>query len=57
MKRSHGPALRKSVIDLAQCPECCGRVVIKGVFYQLLCDHGSASGWVAAAGGSNYTGD
>lgn len=57
MKRSHGPALRKSIIDLAQCPECCGRVVIKSVFYQLLCDHGSASGWLAAAGGSNYTGD
>lgn len=51
MKKSHGPALQKPVIDLAQCPECRGRAVIKGVFYDLSCDRCSASGWVAAATG------
>ncbi|MCH7419619.1 hypothetical protein [Pseudomonas mosselii] len=51
MKKSHGPPLKKLVIDLAQCPECRGRAVIRGVFYDLPCDRCSASGWVAAATG------
>ncbi|KNX77194.1 hypothetical protein DA83_03130 [Pseudomonas sp. 250J] len=51
MKKSHGPALTRSVIDLAQCPLCRGRAVIKGVFYELPCDHCNASGWLAAATG------
>lgn len=51
MRKSHGPALKKPVIDLAQCPLCRGRAVIKGVFYELPCDHCNASGWVAAATG------
>jgi hypothetical protein len=51
MKKSHGPALKKPVIDLARCPECRGRAVTKGVFYDLSCDRCNASGWVAAATG------
>lgn len=51
MKKSHGPALKKPVIDLAQCPECRGRAVIKGVFHDLPCDRCNASGWLAAATG------
>ncbi|MCU7282692.1 hypothetical protein OC926_22845 [Pseudomonas peradeniyensis] len=51
MRKSHGPALKKPMIDLAQCPECRGRAVIKGVFYELSCDRCNASGWVAAATG------
>lgn len=51
MIKSHGPALKKPVIDLAYCPLCRGRAVIKGVFYELPCDRCNASGWVAAATG------
>ncbi|MEE1888845.1 hypothetical protein [Pseudomonas carassii] len=51
MKKSHGPALKKPVIDLAQCPECRGRAVIKGVFHDLFCAGCNASGWVVAATG------
>jgi len=51
MRKSHGPALKKPAIDLAQCSLCRGRAVIKGVFYELPCDHCNASGWVAAATG------
>ncbi|CAI3806686.1 hypothetical protein GLGCALEP_04295 [Pseudomonas sp. MM221] len=48
---SHGPAFKKAVIKLAQCPLCRGRAVTKGVFYELPCDHCNASGFVAAATG------
>lgn len=51
MKKSHGPAFTKPVIDLAQCPECRGKAVIKGLFHDLPCDRCNASGWVAAATG------
>ncbi|AUY32648.1 MULTISPECIES: hypothetical protein [unclassified Pseudomonas] len=51
MKKSHGPALKKPVIELAQCPECRGRGLIKGVFYELSCERCNASGWVAASTG------
>jgi hypothetical protein len=51
MKKSHGPALKKTVIELTQCPGCYGKAVIKGVFHDLSCDRCSASGWVAAATG------
>ena len=51
MKKSHGPAFTKPVIDLAQCPECRGKAVIKGVFHDLPCGHCNASGWVATATG------
>lgn len=49
--KKHGPAFRKAVIELAQCPLCRGRAVIKGVFYELPCVHCNASGFVAAATG------
>lgn len=52
MNRSHGPAFKKPVIDLAQCPMCCGKAVIKGLFHELSCDRCNASGWVAAATGT-----
>ncbi|AZL74541.1 Lar family restriction alleviation protein [Pseudomonas sichuanensis] len=51
MMKTHGPAFKKAVIELDKCPLCRGRAVIKGVFYELPCDHCNASGWVAAATG------
>lgn len=49
--KSRGPAFKKAVIELAQCPLCRGRAVTKGLFYELPCDHCNASGFVAAATG------
>ncbi len=51
MRKSHGPAFRKEVIDLAKCPACRGKAVINGVFHDLACVQCNASGWVAAATG------
>ena len=51
MRKSHGPAFKKAVIVLAQCPLCRGRAVTQGVFHELPCGHCNASGWVAAATG------
>ncbi|MNE96215.1 hypothetical protein D3C80_1943870 [compost metagenome] len=51
MTKSHGPAFKKEVIELAQCPTCRGKAVIQGVFHQLACVQCNASGWVAAATG------
>lgn len=52
MKKSHGPALRKQVIELAQCPACRGRAVVRGVFHELVCVQCNASGWVEALTGN-----
>lgn len=51
MKKSHGPAFKKAVIELEECPLCRGRAVTKGLFHELPCDHCNASGWVVAATG------
>ncbi|MGC9742276.1 hypothetical protein OGV25_13595 [Pseudomonas sp. P1B16] len=51
MRKSHGPAFKKAVIELDVCPLCRGRAVTKGLFHELPCDHCNASGWVAAATG------
>lgn len=51
MKKSHGPAFRKQVIELAQCPACRGMAVIKGVFHEMACVQCNASGWVDAGTG------
>ncbi|KPX44788.1 Prophage PssSM-03, Orf37 [Pseudomonas syringae pv. helianthi] len=51
MKKSHGPAFRAAQLDLAQCPACRGRAVIKGVFHEMACVQCNASGWVAAETG------
>lgn len=51
MRKSHGPAFKKAVIELEECPSCRGRAVTKGLFHELPCDHCNASGWVAAATG------
>ncbi|OCT30127.1 hypothetical protein [Pseudomonas putida] len=51
MKKTHGPAFKKALIELAQCPVCRGRAVTKSLFYELPCDHCNASGWVVAATG------
>ncbi|QVM94165.1 hypothetical protein JYG36_13615 [Pseudomonas sp. SORT22] len=51
MIKSHGPAFRKQAMELAQCPACRGKAVIKGVFHDLACVQCNASGWVAAATG------
>ncbi|EPF68282.1 hypothetical protein [Pseudomonas syringae] len=48
MRKSHGPAFRAAQLDLAQCPVCWGRAVIKGVFHEMACVQCNASGWVAA---------
>lgn len=51
MKKSHGPAFNKAVIELAQCPECRGKAVKKDLFFDKPCMRCNASGWVAAATG------
>lgn len=51
MRKSHGPAFKKAVIELDKCPLCRGRAVTKGLFHELPCDHCNASGWVVAATG------
>ncbi|RMV43518.1 hypothetical protein [Pseudomonas syringae group genomosp. 3] len=51
MKKSHGPAFRATQLDLALCPACRGRAVIKGVFHELACVQCNASGWVDAETG------
>lgn len=51
MKKRHGPDFKKAVIDLAQCPECRGKAVIKPLFFEQPCDHCNASGFVAKATG------
>ncbi|WAK44849.1 hypothetical protein [Pseudomonas phage PseuP_224] len=48
MKKTHGPAFRAALLDLAKCPACRGRAVIKGVFHELACVQCNASGWVTA---------
>ncbi|WP_342622651.1 hypothetical protein [Pseudomonas alkylphenolica] len=50
MKKSHGPAFRKELIDLVQCPTCKGKAVTKSMFYELACTGCNASGWVTADG-------
>ncbi|MDH0640169.1 hypothetical protein N5D52_24890 [Pseudomonas sp. GD03860] len=49
--RRHGPDFKKEVVELAQCPACRGKAVIKGVFHDLACVQCNASGWVVAATG------
>lgn len=51
MKKSHGPPLRKERVILARCPDCQGRSVVKGVFYELPCGRCNASGWLSAVTG------
>ena len=51
MRKSHGPAFKKAVIELDKCPLCRGRAVTQGVFHELSCDRCNASGWVVAATG------
>ena len=48
MKKQHGPAFKVDQLDLAQCPICKGRTVVKGVFHDLACIQCNASGWVTA---------
>ena len=51
MKKQHGPAFKVEQLDLAQCPVCWGRAVVKGVFHDLACVQCNASGWVTAETG------
>jgi hypothetical protein len=51
MKKQHGPAFRKQMIELVQCPVCRGRAVIEGVFHEMACVQCNASGWLSAATG------
>ena len=49
MKKSHGPAFRKQLVELDKCSACRGSALIKGVFHDLACMQCNASGWVFAA--------
>lgn len=49
MKKSHGPALTRAQIELAQCTTCRGKCFIKPMFYELDCPDCSASGWIDQA--------
>jgi hypothetical protein len=49
--KKHGPEFRAAQLDLAKCPGCRGRAVIKGVFHELACVQCNASGWVTAETG------
>ncbi|AIR90212.1 hypothetical protein [Pseudomonas cremoricolorata] len=51
MRKSHGPAFKKAVIELDKCPSCRGRAVTMGTFYELPCGHCNASGWISALTG------
>ncbi|MEX6663708.1 hypothetical protein [Pseudomonas sp. W2-17] len=51
MKKQHGPAFKAQQIELAQCPTCKGRTVVRGVFHDLACVQCNASGWVDAQTG------
>lgn len=51
MKKSHGPNFRAVKLDLAKCPACRGKAVIKGVFHEMACVQCNASGWVTASTG------
>lgn len=51
INKSHGPAFRAAQLDLAKCPACRGKAVIKGVFHELACIQCNASGWVTAEAG------
>ena len=51
MRKAHGPAFKKAVIELGKCPLCRGRAVTQGLFHELPCDRCNASGFVAAATG------
>lgn len=55
IKKSHGPAFRAAMLDLAKCPACRGRAVIKGVFHELACVQCNASGWVTGETGEALT--
>ncbi|WP_176506381.1 hypothetical protein [Pseudomonas urethralis] len=48
MTKSHGPDLRRAVIDLARCESCRGRGLVRGVFHEMDCFACNASGWVRA---------
>ena len=51
MRKSYGPAFKKELIPLKECPACKGKAVISGVFHQIDCIQCSASGWVAESTG------
>jgi len=51
MRKSHGPAFNKAVIELGKCSVCRGRAVTKSMFYEMPCGHCNGSGFVAAATG------
>ncbi len=51
MKKSHGPAFKKAVIELDKCPLCRGRALTRDLFFDKPCMYCNASGWVAAATG------
>jgi RecJ-like exonuclease len=51
MKKSHGPAFRKELKPLMECPTCRGAGVVSGVFHQLDCTACHGSGWVCQSTG------
>ncbi|WP_099431095.1 hypothetical protein [Pseudomonas mosselii] len=51
MRKSHGPTLHKERVILSRCPDCQGKAVMKGIFYELPCGRCNASGWLSALTG------
>jgi hypothetical protein len=47
-KKTHGPALVRSLIPLTECPSCAGKGLIKGVFHEFDCIGCHSSGFVHA---------
>jgi hypothetical protein len=48
VKKRHGPEFRAIQLDLAKCPACRGKAVVKPLFHELPCLACNASGWVSA---------
>lgn len=48
MRKIHGPSFRAAQLDLAKCPACRGKAVVKPLFYEIACLQCNASGWVSA---------
>lgn len=52
MKKSHGPAFRKTLKPLRECLDCRGVGVVRGVFHEMECATCNASGWICAETGA-----
>jgi len=46
VKRGLQDGFKRPRLDLVRCPDCKGRAIVKGVFYELVCVDCNGSGWV-----------